>query len=67
MIVIVSWHADGSGKPQITFRDVTLDGAELSKSSLGLLVEDVRATEHQECAVYSVWDRGFTLLYDSTE
>lgn len=69
MIVIISWHADGSGKPEVAFRDLTLNGGDsgVSMSGLGLLAEDIRATQNKECKIYNVNEKNVITLYDSTE
>ncbi len=65
MIVIVSWHADGSGEPVVTFRKIAYrEPAGFFGHSQ--LVESIRDTKHQECRVWEMTDKDFYLLYDST-
>lgn len=67
MIVIVSWYADGSGQPEVRFRDVRAkaDPPWQSETGVGLLVADIRETRDRECRVYEVGE-SVSVLYDST-
>ena len=65
MVVIVSWYSDGSGEPVVTFRKILYrEGSGFYGH--GPLIESLRDTKHQECRVWEVTDKDFSLLYDST-
>lgn len=62
MLVIVSWYRDGSGQPDVRFRDIGLHGP---KNAIDLLIADIRETEDKECRVYDVGEN-VSVLYNST-
>lgn len=65
MIVIVSWYADGSGQPQVDFRNISFREAS-GLYGVSALIEQIRDTRDKECRAWEVMDAGFDLLYDST-
>ena len=65
MIVILSWYADGSRQPEVTFQNITYREAS-GLYGVGPLIEDVRNTQHKECRAWEVRDTNVHPLYDST-